>query len=122
MKTRVFVTLFTLADTNGTRYAKEKREFDFPDDVNIDAAYAEIHDKFGMLGRDNRADQSGNRILAPLKYAVIHGHQRVDDRREKVVLPSERAIEQDLLDPLTLKACLKDSPRIAAKRMKGEPF
>lgn len=122
MKTRIFVTLYTLADSNGTRYSKEKREFDFPDDVHLEAAYAEIHDKFGMLGRDNRKDQSGNAILAPLKYAVIHGHQKVNEHREKVVLMEEKAYEVPLFDGVTLKECLMDSPELKAKKMRKGPF
>lgn len=122
MKTRIFVTLYTLADSNGTRYLKEKREFDFSDDVHLEAAYAEIHDKFGMLGRDNRKDKSGNAILAPLKYAVIHGHQKVNEHRESVVLESDKTYEVPLFDAMTLKSCLQDSPALKAKKFKKGPF
>jgi len=117
MKTRIFFTKYSLMDTNGTKYHKEKCEADFPDDVNVEAAYAEIWDKFGKLGRDNRPPCEGYPFeRAPYRYAEILGHQRVDPNRPKAVIETFKAYQPDLLDALVLKDCLQDSPNMKRKR------
>jgi hypothetical protein len=117
MKIRVFCTLYEISDTNGSRYHKEKKHFDFPSDVSIEAAYAEIWDRFGKLGRDNRPPCEGYPFeRAPYKYAEIQGHQLVDPNRPKGEIETFRAYQADLLDPIALRDCLKDSPNIKRKR------
>lgn len=104
-------------DTNGTKYTKEKCQEDFPSNISPEAAYAKIWDKYGKLGRDNRPpikDYPFER--APYGYAEIIGHQLVNPDRPKAELETFRAYEVDLLDGITPRDCLKDSPNMKRKR------
>jgi len=117
MKHRFFVTIHTLENPKTNKYSKEQKEFDFPDDVNVEAATAEIYAKFGQLGREDRRVDSITKTLAPMAYAVIHGHQLVSPHEKGTMFPSEKYVEQAL--NMDFKSCLMDSPKLAKKRRKG---
>lgn len=107
--TRIFWTHFTL-DKGSNRYRKERKQADFPPDVNVEACCAEIHAKFGELGRNDRKNPDGPDPLAPMSYAIITGHSSVDADFEKPLIESERATECALLSPEQLFAAQSRKP------------
>jgi hypothetical protein len=111
---RIFFTIHELADRSSNRYSKRKESRDFPADMAIEAAHSALYKEFGALDL--------SKANAPTKYCVIHSHTVLENEREKVVLANEKAVEQPLFDPITLKECLMDSPRMAAKRKNRGPF
>lgn len=117
MKLRVYFIRHRLKHS---RYENIREHFDFPSDITPEAAYAELLTKYGsvMDGRKEVECEAfvGQRIkVAPDQYITINSHALVDEKRESVVLPSDRFIDQALFGPMELRACLQDSPDLKAR-------
>lgn len=113
---RVFFSRHKLKET---RYHTTQEHRDFDLKVEPKKAYRLIVEEHGsVLDGDREVEFFTDQKLkvAPREYVTIHSHSIVDPEREQVVLPGEKTYQADLLDPITLRNCLQDSPNRAAKR------
>ncbi len=93
------------------KYKRTRMTSNYPNDISVEAAIAELHSKIGQLGKNNRLDHASKTYaLAPLMYADIQGWKLVPQDLPKGVLP--------FFPPELARASLMDSPNPKKKRKK----
>jgi len=103
MKTlRVFYVIHQRKQ-GSTNYAKIRTHKDFPK-YTPDEAYEWLYKEHGRFFMDERTNR------APDEWVEINSHTMVDLEREKPRMEFEKAYEQPLFDPITLKNCLSRDP------------
>lgn len=116
---RLFYTLFTMEDSNASKYKRTKTHQDYPADVTPEAAKAELESKYGKSTSSDLWDKKVGCQIAPNSFIEINSHSIVDaDRKPEPIGPVKKSWEVPLFPGKVLNDCLMDSPNIGLKRRK----
>lgn len=85
-------------------YKKIKGHTDYHEHSNPKLAYESLANQYGQFFMDARTNR------APDQWVEIHSHTFIDPDRERVLIGSERLVEQSLFDGKTLFAAQGKKP------------
>lgn len=112
---RVFYLKHVIKNAAGLHpsYDRTPSFADFPEGISPQNAYRQLLQHHGSIkdSKETATIMTGEKTLvAPGKYITINSHTYVDPEREKAEIPTERVVEQDLLDGRSLFAAQGKKP------------